>query len=73
MKKKLGEIRKSGAKVEMWIKEFKGHTYLDVRRYYFSSASNTWEPTRKGFTMTSPEEAKKIVALLQEGIETLRW
>jgi len=72
MKKKLGEINKNDGKIIIGIKEYKGTTYLDVRHYFYSPAINDWAPTKKGLTINS-KDAHKILDLLQEGIETLRW
>ena len=56
---KLGEIDKHENKLEVWIQEYNGHTYLDARERYLCRKTKEWKPTKKGITLTSADEAEK--------------
>ena len=51
--------------VQISINEFKGKKYLDLRIFYTADDGETWNPTKKGVTV-SPEHLQ----LLKETIET---
>jgi len=70
---KLGEIDKHENKLEVWIQEYNGHTYLDARERYLCRETKEWKPTKKGITLTSADEAKKVISLLKEGVSKLGW
>ena len=59
-------------KINVEIKEFKGKTYVDIRKYYQQLGESEWKPSQKGIMISVEEfpevmtELKKIEASLNQ-------
>jgi hypothetical protein len=70
---KLGEIDKNEDKLAVSIQEYNGIVYLEARQHYLCKETKEWKPTKKGITLTTADDANKIISFLKEGMSRLGW
>ena len=70
---KLGEIDKNEDKLAVSIQEYNGTIYLEARQHYLCKETKEWKPTQKGITLTTADDANKIISFLKEGVSKLGW
>ena len=62
--------RNATEQIQVAIKEYRGHKYLDLRIFYTTDEGQTWLPTKKGVTV-SAENLVSLKEAVCQAIEEL--
>ncbi len=61
----MKDIQHKKGVIRIEKKEYKGHTFIDIRKYYQDS-DGEWLPTKKGVTLPLIKAQEIVNAILEE-------
>lgn len=61
----FGIVKKGKTQVRVYKSEYGGKLYLHLREFYEDEETG-WQPTKKGFTLSSAEQMEKLTEILEK-------